>query len=237
MLKNGVKILIVILIFTGCVNHQIKDINNTKNSGDDTNPTNVDDSISTDNSAPTKDIEEENIKNNGKIVQEDLNIIYNGIVINDIIDFNVIADSLGIEIGKTDVNCTIRMGTSYGNWYVVHYPIIENEDIELEYFVNEQNNTVKLVRADLYKNAETFRGVSIGDSLEKVINVYGNNIEPDYNSLSSVAYHYILDYNEDEPFYNNSIYIIVDNDSKKVTGISFDYNSSKEIDEFGIEEV
>lgn len=185
MLSNGVKILIVLFILTGCVNDQIKDIDSLQITADTTNQTIVDDIISTESTSPTKDTEVENIVSKEKIVQEDLNITYNGIVINDIIDFNEIADSLGIKIGKTDDNCTIRARTFVGDWYVVHHPSIEDEDIKLEYVVYEQNNTVKLVSVELY-NAETLRGISIGDSLEEVINAYGDYIEPSYNSSSSV---------------------------------------------------
>lgn len=236
MIKNGVSILIIVpLIFTGCVDHQIKDTNSIQNSENTTTQPEVDDSISTEILTTTMDVEAENNLRKEKLLSDDLNITYKGIVINDLVDFNDIADNLGIEIGKTDNNCETRAGTFVGNWFVVHYPSLDDEDMELNYVAYQQDNSVKLISVQLY-DVETSRGIRIGDGLDKVVNLYGDYVEAHYNSSSSELYQYILDYNNDEPFNNKSIYFIVDNETQKVTDIGIDYNSNKTIDELGISE-
>lgn len=176
-----------------------------------------------------KNTSSENMQN---ITQEDFDINYKDIMINDTIPFKQIANALGFEIGKTDSNVDVKAMSQIGDWYVVHYPTKEAEDLRLEYIVNEQLGTQKLVLVYLY-NVATFRGISIGDDLEELLNAYGDAVKPEYNSSTTDSYLYKLDTTTDESHPDKSISIIVDKNSKKVTKISINYYQNGAMEELG----
>lgn len=228
--------VILVIAVSGCIPNQNKNnINNSQSSNLDTPNNNT--IGSSDEVESTVDIGDQNITSSEtmqNITQEDFNINYKDIIINDIIPFKQIANSLEIEIGKTDSNVQFKALSDIGNWYVVHYPSKEAEEIRLEYIVNEQLGTQKLVLVDLY-NVDTFRGISVGGDLEELLNAYGDAVKPKYNTSTTDWYYYPLDTTTDESYPDKSISIVVDKNSKKVTEISISYYQNGAMEELGFD--
>ena len=169
------------------------------------------------------------------IIKKDFDIEYNGVIINDIVSFKHIADELKIPLGKTDDNIEIKAMSSVGNndysWYVVYYPSKEDEDLRIEYILNETLKTEYLVYVDIF-NAKTFRGIKVGDELKKLTSYYGVSVEPEYNTSKTVCYYYELDNKSEDS--DKTISIVVDKDTKKITEISINYNLEKAMEEMDI---
>jgi len=168
---------------------------------------------------------------------EDFNINYKGVLINDSVPFRTIADSLNITVGSDEGNSELRASVSVGKidyrWIIVHYPSEENEEIRIQYVINDTLKTEYLVYVDLFK-AETNRGIKVGDDLKQLLDVYGNVVEPDYNSGTTDYYQYNLYDNPSESNLDKFISIVVDKEIKKITEISINYNNDKAMIELEI---
>ena len=160
----------------------------------------------------------------------DFDINYNGFIINDTLPFKEVADSIGIEIGKVISSLDIPKTSQIGNWYIVHYPSKDKEDMQIEYVINEKAGTQYLVYVELF-NVPTYRGISVGDDIDDLLLAYGDSIKPTYASPTEDLYYYKLDNKSESMAPDKTIYISVDKNTKKITRISIDYNSNKAIEE------
>lgn len=177
------------------------------------------------------------VNGSSALSMEDFNINYKGVLINDTVPFKKIADSLNITVGSDEGNSELRASVSVGNidyrWIIVHYPSEENEEIRIQYVINDTLKTEYLVCADLFK-AETNRGIKVGDDLKQLLDVYGNLVEPDYNSDTTDYYQFNLYDDPSESNLDKFISIVVDKETKRITEISIDYNNDKAMIELGI---
>lgn len=170
----------------------------------------------------------------GKLTLADFNISYRGIEIGGDIPFDKIASQLGVKLGDSDKNTDPRViltldGDEYG-WYTLYYPSREQTDIEIDYVWNETKNTAWIVWVYLYK-VETYRGLSVGDSMEKGFKLYGDNLYgPVTNFGSTEYYHYKLD----ESIEDKEIHIEADINSKIITAIFIDYCSNQSMEKLDI---
>lgn len=166
------------------------------------------------------------------ISKNEFDINYNGITINADIPFETIAKELGINIvtyGGISDSCTenYAANTPY-SWNIAHYPNKENEEISIEYVYNEETRESYIVYVDLFGDTETYRGIKVGDSLDKFSKAYSGRI---YKSIdgNSTWCHYIGD--ESNKIDYSGMCVLIGKDSYKIEEISIDYNITKARDE------
>lgn len=163
----------------------------------------------------------------------DFDINYNGFIINDTLPFRDVADNLGIEIGKVISSTDIPRGSQIGDWYIVHYPSKDKEDMQIEYVINEKARTQYLVYVKLF-SVSTYRGISVGDGINELLLAYGDSIKPISASSTEDVYFYKLDSKSESRAPDKTIHICADKNTKKITRISIDYNSNKAIEELDL---
>lgn len=170
------------------------------------------------------------------ITEEDFDINYNGITINDRTPFDQITEKLQITIGESDENCYSKGSSNNdGNeysWFVVHYPSVDNEDMQIEYLLNETDGSSYLISVDLF-NGSTFRGVKVGDGINKLIKAYGKISEPLPNSSTTDFYSYVLadPINSD---YDKEITVITVKSDNKIESIHLNYNNNRAFEDMDI---
>jgi hypothetical protein len=111
----------------------------------------------------------------------DLNITYNGILINDGIPFSRITDKLGFGIGYQENNYGLISQNNGVRRFALNYSSGEGIDIRLVFV--ESKDTI-FAFADLIK-IPTSRGIKVGDSIDKLYEMYG---ESDISASGEVIY-------------------------------------------------
>ena len=176
------------------------------------------------------------------LTDDDLNIIYDGVLINSKRPFADIAEDLGIVFDKDYINSkgTIKLkaltsvdGIIY-YWCIHHYPSADNDEITFEYVFDESLQESWIVSISLLSgNIKTKRGIKVGDSEEDMINVYGGEIKPGYSNQK--AYYYYL---HPETEYNNiNIVFVADSITGMITEIFIDYAIVETFDRLEIDEL
>lgn len=219
---------------TSTLNTSAQNISERSTSAQDTSTQNTVMNNTTDNSETNK------TKNNVtydklSLVADDFNIDYRNIVINDKIPFEQIAKKLNIVLGSYDFNdIDVKSSCSVGDneyrWLVVHYPSKENEEIRIEYVMNETLKTGYLVTIYLCK-VKTNRDVGIGDDVKQLLESYGDYIEPETNTKTAVFRYKI---NKNSGSSDKTITFYTDIKTKKIKDIKIIYNNDKAMDELGI---
>ena len=114
------------------------------------------------------------------INKNEFDVNLNGIIINADIPFKSIAKELGIDIvtweGINDSRTENYAANTPYAWNIVHYPNKENEEISIEYVYNEETGESYVVQVNLFKDTETYRGIKVGDSLDKFLKAYSGRI-------------------------------------------------------------
>ena len=167
----------------------------------------------------------------------EFNINYNGVIINDTIPFEKIANKLGFELGKTSKNIDIKAGANVNDinydWYVVHLPNKEKEELEIEYLWNENQKTGYLISADLLK-IQNSSGIKVGDDEGKLQEAYGTSVKREINSSTTNCYYYKLDKNTKESLPDKTMSVITDKKTHIIKEIELFYNRIKAMKEMDI---
>lgn len=165
------------------------------------------------------------------VLNEDFDVCYKGITLNDKTSLDDISTYLNINIPteEDNDNIMIRAGgwnndMDY-NWYQVTYPNKEHQEIVFDYLYNVTNKSGRIVSIDL-KNVPTKRGIAVGDTFEKIKQAYGNNI---FSKLNTDTTNYI-----DIETNNYELSFIYEKSTGKITYIYIDYNSGKAMEEMDI---
>jgi hypothetical protein len=90
-----------------------------------------------------------------------------------------------------------------------------------------------LVYAELI-NCSTNRGIKVGDSVDKMLSLYGNNVEPRYNTETTSYYEYKLNKEQSKASRERGLTFIVDNKTEKIIQISLDYGLNEAMEELDI---
>jgi len=175
--------------------------------------------------------EHKGIASNRALTEEDFNVSYNGIEIGESIPFEELAEQLGVSLGDADSNTDPRAiltmdGDSYG-WYTLHYPDREKTEMEIDYVFNETKKTAWIVWVCLF-SGDTKRGLAIGDSLEKCLELYGEKLFGPTTSFKTTEYYH---YKLNEAIEDKEIHVEVDKSSQMVNAIFLDYCSQQSMRE------
>lgn len=169
------------------------------------------------------------------ISKNEFDVNYDNITINADIPFETIAHKLGINIvtcgGVSDSRTEIYASTSVGSkgytWSKVSLPSIENADLTLEYVADDAGTECYLVYASLFKETKTYRGIKVGDSLEKFLKTYSGLIyeNGDNDNFNKAWYYYVGDESNKQDY--SGICVLIGKNSNKIEEISIDYNVTK----------
>jgi hypothetical protein len=221
MIKNflslGALLLCTCIILSGCnsgVNQQAKQISESEQ-----NPT--ENSSSDDSKIPPFSL-------------EDLDVNYNGFILNDRTLLEELSSKLSIPIGKETKNSKHIISGKSNNtnfiWLQVSYPNKDKADFLFDYLYNETLKTGRIVSIEL-KNIPTKRGITVGDHLDKLKKAYGDNIEQTYNGEAEDSYNLKIDKYE--------MRFVVEKNSEKIVKIFIDFDRNQameEIDVTGLED-
>ena len=159
------------------------------------------------------------------LIVEDMDVTYNGIVLNGNVSIEEIEQKLGVKLIEEGENIEIREGlvSETCDFYsrVLFYPNKQNVELSISYIINETLGITKIDSIRINKGT-VGRGVYVGDSLSALLKAYGEPIEKDY-------YRYFL--NSDGGDY--SIHFVVD-ETEKIIEISLYYTIAKTLEEWGI---
>jgi hypothetical protein len=152
---------------------------------------------------------------------KDFDVTYNSFVLNSRTPLNDIAENLSLEMGKrneyTEYKASGYIDGVNNTWFVLHCPNAESEELTIEYICDEETLNGYIVRMNL-KKAATDRGAAVGDRVEKVRSLYGEDTEPIYNSENSKFYKYKVD--------NYSLDIVYNTETDTVTQIDIDFDTN-----------
>lgn len=123
----------------------------------------------------------------------DLDVIYNGVTLNDKTPMEDLTSKLHLPIGETNKSIRIRAtgevnGMTF-KWYQVSYPNKENEKLRFDYLYNETLESGRIVSINLIQ-VPTARGISVGDTLEDIQAAYGKEVveEPQTQTISNLSF-------------------------------------------------
>lgn len=165
---------------------------------------------------------------------EDLDISYNGFILNDRTPLEELSSKLSIPIGKETENSKHIISGKSNNtnfiWLQVSYPNKHKADFLFDYLYNETLKTGRIVSVEL-KNIPTKRGITVGDHLDKLKKAYGDSMEQTYNGEAEDSYNLKID--------NYEMRFIVEKSSEKIVQIYVDFDRNQameEIDVTGLED-
>jgi len=174
-----------------------------------------------------------------QISKEDLNIEYQGIAINDSIDFAGIAEKLEFDLnawyddGQYIAACrsNIPNDSDLYVYYRAKYPNKETADLELAFWHNNtKNKFMSLVSVRFLSDSlKTSRGISVGDDESALRSAYGDTIQ--LWDLGDEVY-YETDVEKAREYY---MIFTINPTSRRIASISINYNSNKVMDELGID--
>lgn len=224
---SGVFVLLFCFLLSGCSNQIINEHVRTERMSSDVG--NSSESKSYSITGTNEKITA--VKNQG-ISVEDFDVNYLGIILNDKTSLEMLSTKLNITINedKEDNNTIDTRGTGSNNdmdyyWFQISYPNKDQADLVFDYLYNATTNTGRIVSIDL-KNIPTRRGISVGNTIEQIKQVYGNDIisKPD----------------TDNTFYtelmlgNNELIFMYEKETGKVNDIYIDFDSNKAMEEMDI---
>ncbi|MCC3380192.1 hypothetical protein ACFQ5D_19040 [Paenibacillus farraposensis] len=163
------------------------------------------------------------------ISSADLDVIYNGLTLNNKTPLKDLTSKLHIPIGETNKNIRIRAagevnGMSF-DWYQVSYPDKENEELRFDYLYNETLKSGRIVSINLI-NVPTKRGIIVGDTIEKIKFAYGKDVaeEPQTQTISDISF--MVD--------NYELRFTILKKTGKISGIYIDFDTNKAMEESDI---
>lgn len=160
---------------------------------------------------------------------EDFSVEYNGITLNQNTSLKDLETAFNIDLSEgenIETRASSQIKGMHYKWNKLHYPNMDNEEIEIDYTYNEDDGSGRIVYIEL-KKAATARGICVGDSLAKTIEKYGDYLgEEGYNSEDTRYYKLYYD--------TYFIWIIYDINSQKVVEIAIDYDTNQLIEDMDI---
>lgn len=221
MIKNflslGALLLCACIILSGCnsgVNQQAKQESESKQN-------------------PTENIPSDNSKI-ALFSLEDLDVNYNGFILNDRTPLEELSSKFSIPIGKEiEKSKHIISGKSNNTnfiWLQVSYPTKDKADFLFDYLYNETLKNGRIVSVELI-NIPTKRGITVGDHLDKLKSAYGDKMEQTYNGEAEDSYNLKKDKYE--------MRFIVEKSSEKIKKIYIDFDRNQameDIDVTGLED-
>lgn len=166
-------------------------------------------------------IETETIKFDGsenELIKEDFEVKYKGYIINAQTSEKDIKEKLGVP-EDFEINNNGYISTEYPNWiWQLRYPnYMDESDIRVTFYTNLDTDVTNIKKVTLEKIA-TSRGVIVGDSVEKIYEVYGvPDEEKVYNNISGLLeINYI---NADQ-----MLSFVIDEENRTVKYIYIEYN-------------
>ena len=160
------------------------------------------------------------------LITEDLDVYYEGKIFNGDMPAEDVEEMFGIEflIKGDNIDGVSYMTSPYYDciFRTIYYPSIQNKDISISYIINETLDITRIESATVYKGS-VGRGISIGDSVDKLVEAYGEPIEAGY-------YRYYSSYEN----YNYSIEFYVEPDSKKIAEAYIIYAFNDIVDEWAL---
>ncbi|WP_433942795.1 hypothetical protein [Paenibacillus sp. SN-8-1] len=164
-----------------------------------------------------------------EITKSDFDVSYHEIILNDKTPLSELSTKLQIPIDEDNENVAIKaagiVNKNHYSWYQVTYPNKANPDLILEYLYNKTLKKGRIISIDL-KKVHTIRGMQVGDHLDKLKQVYGNNMNEEYNSEITNSYSFKLG--------NYYAYFIIEKKSGKISEIHYDFDSNKAMKEMDI---
>jgi len=171
-----------------------------------------------------------------QVSKEDLDVEYQGITISDSVDLTEIADKLnfGLDAWYDDGEYIAACGSNIPGdkdryvYYRAKYPNKESTDLEFVFWYNQTKNELMTLSSIslLSEKARTNRGVTVGDDESTLKVAYHNDIR-----LWLSQEEYIYGKTSDDYF----IFFSIDPTTRKITEITINYNSSKAMEELGID--
>ncbi|WP_239616823.1 hypothetical protein [Cohnella mopanensis] len=163
------------------------------------------------------------------ISDDDLDVNYNGIILNDQISLEELTSNLHLSIEEDNESIFTRVagevnGIDYA-WYQVSYPNKEQTDFIFDYLYNATNKSGRIVSIEL-KNVPTKRGIIVGDSLEKIKLTYGNNLVSETATETTNDISLLVK--------NKEIRFTYEKRTGNIVDIFIDYDSNKAMEEMDI---
>ena len=117
------------------------------------------------------------------LITEDLDVYYEGKIFNGDMPAEDVEEMFGIEflIKGDNIDGVSYMTSPYYDciFRTIYYPSMQNKDISIDYIINETLGITRIEGVNIFKGS-VGRGISIGDSVDKLVEAYGEPIEPGY---------------------------------------------------------
>ena len=208
-------VLLLMICFCGCRKEPLPD------------DTEGNSSQATDPPAPQSDVVEYSYyggEPETPLITEDLDVFYDGIIINDKTQIDKLEQKLGVyfDIEGENIEMLYSLDSQVYDFYycTLYYPSKQNAEIEINYMVNETLGITKIRSIYISKGA-VGRGISIGDSPDEIVKVYGEPIEKGIYRYYSNA--------ENNSY---SIWFFVDSQTKKIIGVDILYEITEIMEEW-----
>ena len=160
------------------------------------------------------------------LIVEDLDVYYEGKIFNGDMPVEEIEEMFGIKFlpkGENIDGVDFMISPYYDcSFHTIYYPSMQNTDISIDYVINETLGITRIESVNIF-NGSVGRGISIGDSVDKLVESYGEPIEAGY-------YRYYSSYEN----YNYSIEFYVEPDSKKIAEAYIIYAFNDIVDEWAL---
>ncbi len=174
-------------------------------------------------SEPTKTLDEI-----APISLTDFDVMYQGLLLNSNISLKEIDKVLNLNLLEGD-NIQYKASSIINDqpyqWNKLHYPNEDEEEIKIEYVINKNDGSGRIVYIDLEQNP-TSRDVRVGDSKEKIKEKYGDLGDGKYNTEETMWYEIVYD--------TYTLAIIYDKNTEKITKISIDYDTNQMMEDMDI---
>lgn len=210
-------VLLLMICFCGCRKEPLPD-DTEGNSSQDTNPP-----------APQSDVIEYSYyggEPETPLITEDLDVFYNGIIINDKTPIYELEQRLGVQfaIEGENIDKTYSPQSQIYNCYnrTLYYPNRQNAEMEINYIVNEDLGITRIFGIYINKGA-VGRGISVGDSSDEIVKVYGEPIEKG-------IYEYYSNSEDD----NYKILFVVEPSTQKIIGVDILFETTETMEEWGL---
>ena len=115
------------------------------------------------------------------LIIEDLDVFYEGKIFNGDMPVEEVEEMFGIELlseGENIDGVLLRVSPYYDcSFHTIYYPSMQNKEISIDYVINHTLGITRIEGARIYKGS-VGRGISIGDSVDKLVEAYGESIDP-----------------------------------------------------------
>ena len=160
------------------------------------------------------------------LIIEDLDIFYKGVIINGDTTAEEFEETLGAELALSGENIdgVNAMSSPYYtcSFKTLYYPDRENPDFLVYYVYNETLEIARIHGMYIYTGS-VGRGISVGDSADNIIEVYGNSMEDG-----------VYSYYTNPETNSNSIYFIVDPETNTIIGAGIIYGLNDIMEEWSL---